>query len=446
MKLLKILVTAVAAAAAAAALSLGAMAVEADDDNRERENFHRSGIWAYTLLDDNTAAVSKYYGKSAHPVIPDEIDGYTVSAISGGWYFGDDGKPVLYGNIHGISYTDDGLIADSQVYSPFSENTDIETISVPDSVEWIGAIAFRNCTSLKTISISGNLRFIGNNCFDGCTSLESIVIPESVEYIDQEAFKNCKSLRSVSIQNTHLEHSVFENCSALESFTLPAGMTEVPPLTFSGCTSLGSVNFPDGMTTIGDSAFKDCTSLGSISLPDSLCEIYNSAFSGCTSLESAELNNITTLGSKAFADCGLKSLYLSDALSLIGANAFGTTESGAHIEGFVLTCPEFSAARSYAEENGIAYEIVQDEDIGDGNIEIRSPIDPDLLFKIVVGIIITAAVSVFIAIVLMIKNQKTAEIDEADEYLDYDETSDQPEEQETDEDQSEDESFDDDNE
>lgn len=418
MKIIKLIVATLAAAAAGALMCFVAHAEQAADENRERENFHRSGMWGYTLLEDNTAAISKYYGDSKYPTVPEEIDGCTVTAISGGWYIGEDGKPVLYGNIHGISYADDGMIADSQVYSPFSENTEIKSVTIPDSVKWIGAISFRNCISLKKVILPSELEFIGNNCFDGCSSLESISIPDSVEYIDQEAFKNCLSLRSADLPNAHYEHSVFENCSSLREITLPSGMTELPPFMFSGCTELASVSFPEGMTTIGDSSFSGCTSLAAIALPDSLREIRSSAFFDCTSLESVEVGTLETLGSSAFANCGLKTLYLPETLVRIGENAFGKTSGGVPIEGFVLSCPEASAVLSYAEENGIYYETVQSLDDGlGGDIEIRYPIDPELLFKIVIGVIIAAALAVLIVIILMINNQRTADLKEADEYL-----------------------------
>ena len=41
-----------------------------------------SGDWEYTLRDDDTVEISEYTGASTKPVIPCEIEGYTVTAIS----------------------------------------------------------------------------------------------------------------------------------------------------------------------------------------------------------------------------------------------------------------------------------------------------------------------------------------------------------------------------
>ena len=400
---------------------------QAEDENRDRENFHRSGAWGYTVLDDNTAAVSKYYGKDRHPVIPDTIEGYTVTAISGGWYLSG-GKPVLYGNIHGLSYTDDGMVDDSQVYSPFSGNTKIEQVTVPDTVKQIGAIAFQGCTALTEVKLGSGVEFIGNNCFEGCTALEGIDIPVSCTYIDQKAFKDCTSLYSVSMPNLHMEHSVFTGCTSLGDFSLPEGMTDLPPYTFSGCTGLVSVNFPEGLVTIGDNAFSGCTSLKAIELPNTVTAIYNEAFMGCSSLTDAKLAKLDTLGSRAFADCGFTDLTVPDSLVRIGENAFGKTADGAEIKGFTLHCTEYSAAKSYAENNGIAVKteeasaVEEDESTEDtAAIQIAPNSAPDKLFKIIIGVIAAVAAAVLIAIILIVVNHKTGKgKKEEDEYIDYD--------------------------
>lgn len=394
-----------------------------DDENRDRENFHRSGVWGYTLLADGTVAVSKYYGKDRHIAVPDTLDGCTVSAISGGWYMSG-GSPVLYGNIHGISYADDGSVADSQVYSPFAGNTKIEQITVPDTVKQIGAIAFKGCTALTEVKLGEGVELIGNNCFDGCSALLGIDIPASCTYIDQQAFKDCTSLCAISMPNPHMEHSVFEGCTAIEDYTFPEGTTDIPPFMFLGCTGLKAVTFPEGLVTIGDSAFKDCTALEAFELPDTVTTIYNEAFIGCSALSDVKLGRLDTLGSLAFADCGLKDLTVPDTLVRIGENAFGKTSKGKAVEGFTLHCTEYSAAQSYAEDNDIPFKaeaasVVTSEASSEENptLELAPNIAPDKLYKIIMGIAIGAAVAVLIVIILTIVNHKTAKGKEADEYL-----------------------------
>lgn len=54
--------------------------------------------------------------------------------------------------------------------------------------------AFYNCSSLTTISLPNSITYIGKKAFLNCSSIESIVIPESVIEIGEDAFKNCSSL------------------------------------------------------------------------------------------------------------------------------------------------------------------------------------------------------------------------------------------------------------
>lgn len=55
------------------------------------------------------------------------------------------------------------------------QNTGITQIHLPQSLKYIGANAFTECTKLREISIPKEVNFIGNHAFSNCTSLESIV-------------------------------------------------------------------------------------------------------------------------------------------------------------------------------------------------------------------------------------------------------------------------------
>ena len=54
---------------------------------------------------------------------------------------------------------------------------------------------------------------------------------------------------------TEIGSRAFDECSRLETITLPSGVTSIGDSAFSGCNSLASISIPSGVTSIGDSAF-----------------------------------------------------------------------------------------------------------------------------------------------------------------------------------------------
>ena len=208
------------------------------------------GDLEYYVLDDGTVNITGYYGSAETVVIPDTIDGKSVTSI-GAW-----------------------------VFSGF---TSLTSITIPDSVTSIGEYAFGGCTSLTSITIPDSVTSIGDSAFGGCTSLTSITIPDSV---------------------TSIGDSAFGDCSSLTSITIPDSVTYIGDSTFYGCTSLTSITIPDSVTSIGDSAFWNCTSLKSIKIPDGVTSISYSAFNGCTSLTTIDVeignNNYTSVNGVLF--------------------------------------------------------------------------------------------------------------------------------------------------
>ncbi len=107
-----------------------------------------------------------------------------------------------------------------------------------------------------------------------CPKLTISWISDNIRSFYYEQFANCTSLMSVkNFNNNTLEtisHNAFENCSSLESITLPDSVKRIESKAFSGCSSLTSINIPDGVIYIEDLAFSGCSSLTSITIPESV--------------------------------------------------------------------------------------------------------------------------------------------------------------------------------
>ena len=89
----------------------------------------------------------------------------------------------------------------------------------------------------------------------------SVTIPDGSAVIEGYIYSSFASER---------KSGAFQNCTALESITLPDGVVEIGSYAFSGCSSLIEITLPDGLTCIGDYAFNFCEDLTIVSLPDSL--------------------------------------------------------------------------------------------------------------------------------------------------------------------------------
>ena len=73
------------------------------------------------------------------------------------------------------------------------------SVTIPDSVTWIGPDAFAGCTSLKSITIPESVTEIKNSVFERCISLESITLPKSITEIHAYAFNECSALSTIYV-------------------------------------------------------------------------------------------------------------------------------------------------------------------------------------------------------------------------------------------------------
>ena len=86
-----------------------------------------------------------------------------------------------------------------------------------------------DCSGLTSISLPNSLRFIGDRAFEGCNGLTEIVIPDSVIMLGDDAFEECMNLNSVTIGRgvKTIASDVFSRCSNLVSVTC---LATNPPL------------------------------------------------------------------------------------------------------------------------------------------------------------------------------------------------------------------------
>ena len=224
------------------------------------------------------------------------------------------------------------------------------SVTIPNSIKFIGIEAFAGCSSLTNITIPNSVKSIGTYTFSGCSSMTNAIIGDSVTSIGTSAFYGCSSLREVKIGNsvTRIQSDAFYGCSNLTKVNIPNSVTCIERRAFSdtgiyinspdGVFYLGNwacgykgaippnetIRLQEGTRGIADEAFCDFQNLESVILPNSVISIGGGAFMNCSGLTSATLSNtVNSIGSGAFRGCsGLSDLTIPNSVTSIGGYAF----------------------------------------------------------------------------------------------------------------------------
>jgi hypothetical protein len=140
-------------------------------------------LFLYSVTDGDIS-IDKYIGKNKQVIIPDTINGLTVTHI------GD---------------------------ACFEDRRDVSEIGLPITIESIGKNAFTGCKSLEHIDVPASVLQIGEYAFKWCSKLVKFTIPPRVTEILQGTFMCCYSLESIELHNNirHIGEAAFWRCENL---------------------------------------------------------------------------------------------------------------------------------------------------------------------------------------------------------------------------------------
>jgi hypothetical protein len=230
----------------AAALMTAAAPVSASAEQRGDEILQGivDGVtYYYTGIDspDMTVTITGAEGASGELAIPDSIDGYMVSAIGDRAFFC---------------------------------NSDITSVSFPDTLASIGDNAFAGCTSLGTVTLPDKDMVLGSGCFVSCTGLKHLDLGNSLACIPDECFLGCNILASAE---------------------LPDSLECIGEMAFFGCTDLKKLVISSNVTEVSENAFGRCYDLRSdyiVNVEDFALYVYDT---GCEAANYAAINSIPVI-------------------------------------------------------------------------------------------------------------------------------------------------------
>ena len=238
----------------------------------------------------------------------------------------------------------------------FQDRLMLEQISIPETVEYIGARAFHKTAWMEKQREKSPVVVANHMLLDGSCCQGEVVVGEDIRLVCGWAFAGGMGIEKIRFlsDRTRVEAYAFRNCIFLKELALADGTRvvfegisdrrkELPALAEQAvwdrmncfktdeddvlveCTgNISRLLVAEGITAIGDGVFQDGNLLTEVLLPQTAASIGRNSFAGCKWLRRVcGARNVKAIGSRAFSGCGsLEGIELSECLAEIGRGAF----------------------------------------------------------------------------------------------------------------------------
>ena len=251
-------------------------------------------------------------------------------------------------------------------------------ITLSDGIVQIGSYSFGNCSALEyfnsdtqyLLNIPSSCQRIDSYAFTNVVLTKEIFVPDTVTYIEAGVFTNCSVVESITvpfvgekISSTNsfsyifgpvpntlknvvitLDETIptyaFRNLKNIENISIPSTSTSIGAYAFQNCTSLKRLNsntdsvfnIPLTVITISDYSFYNCALATQFSMSNDVKSIGAYAFYNCPLVKRFNSNvdgnlivptSCTSIGTYAFQDMSLMAeLNVGNLVTSIGAGAF----------------------------------------------------------------------------------------------------------------------------
>jgi hypothetical protein len=206
----------------------------------------------------------------------------------------------------------------------------ITSVSIPNSVKFIGEWAFTNCHNLTGVTVPNQVTFLGEGAFSNCSVLTTAVLSNTLTSIENNLFHSCRALTNFVIPASVLSigEYAFDQCYGLITLNIPSSVTQIGKWAFQLCRELQNINISDAVEILPDYVFWGCESLQEVKLPASLKIIGEEAFYNCNELAAIDLPlSLTSIGKSAFYNTALSAIRIPATVNHIGTYAFNQCDN-----------------------------------------------------------------------------------------------------------------------
>lgn len=173
----------------------------------------------------------------------------------------------------------------------FYQCKNLKKVTIPETVEYIGAGIFSGCSNiwsltynainaecasyiftnndnhLEKIVIGDKVRRLPGGLFGGKEFTE-VTLPACLERIDDYAFNGCKNLTTINLSDSlrYIGKGAFALCSSLKNIHWPLRLTAIGEWAFSQ-TALETISLPEGVTSVGSGTFEGCHFAKTVYIP-----------------------------------------------------------------------------------------------------------------------------------------------------------------------------------
>ncbi len=220
------------------------------------------------------------------------------------------GQVIMPQSVEGCPVTEIG-------YKAFADCKNLEEISLPESLEFIGGYAFSQCSMLKKISLPKGLKKILDHAFYDCSLAEEINLPENLEVIGEVALPRYVKKITVDEKNRHFttdgtalfnvdKASLVWIAPSIEGiYVLPENVARIGKGAFFE-SNVEEVVFHENPVYTDPSAFSSCANLKRVVIPKNT-DIGIASFYNCKNLKEVIIGTDRgTLDSQIFAYCDIE--------------------------------------------------------------------------------------------------------------------------------------------